>query len=84
MFSMTTTELSTSMPMPRDRPARVMTFMSRLVKYMSTTANSTDSGMLMPTTSVGLTSLRKMASTMMASAAPTAMLVRMLRMMMVI
>ena len=50
---------------------------------MSTTANSTDSGMLMPTTRVGLTSLRKMASTMMASAAPTTMLVRMLWMTMV-
>ena len=80
---MTTTELSTSIPMPRDRPARVITFRSRPVKYMSTTANSTDSGMLMPTTRVGLTSLRKMASTMMASAAPTTMLVRMLWMTMV-
>ena len=80
---MTTTELSTSIPMPRDRPARVMTFISRPVKYMSTTANRTDSGMLMPTTRVGLMSFRKSASTRMASAAPTAMLVRMLLMMMV-
>ena len=50
---------------------------------MSTTANRTDSGMLMPTTRVGLISFRKMASTMMASAAPTTMLVRMLLMTMV-
>ena len=64
--------------MPRERPASVMTFRSSPVKYMSTTANSTDSGMLMPTTRVGLTSFRKMASTRMASAAPTSMLVRML------
>ena len=70
--------------MPRERPASVMTFMSRPVKYIRTTANSTDSGMLMPTTRVGLMSLRKMASTRIASAAPTAMLVRMLWMMTVI
>ena len=59
-------------------------FISSPVKYISTTAKSTDSGMLMPTTRVGLISFRKTASTMMASAAPTAMLVRMLLMMMVI
>ena len=75
---MTTTELSTSIPMPRERPARVITFRSSPVKYMSTTANRTDSGMLMPTTRVGLISFRKMASTMMARAAPTIILVRML------
>ena len=49
---------------------------------MSTTANSTDSGILMPTTSVGLISLRKMASTMMARAAPMSILLRMLLTMM--
>ena len=49
---------------------------------MSTTANSTDSGILMPTTSVGLMSLRKMASTMMARAAPMSILLRMLPTMM--
>ena len=69
--------------MPRERPARVITFRSSPVKYMSTTANRTDSGMLMPTTRVGLISFRKIASTMMASAAPTTMLVRMLLMTMV-
>ena len=69
--------------MPRERPARVITFRSSPVKYMSTTANRTDNGMLMPTTRVGLISFRKMASTMMASAAPTTMLVRMLLMTMV-
>ena len=82
MFSMTTMELSTSIPMPRDRPASVIMFISRPVKYMSTTANSTDSGILMPTTSVGLISLRKMASTMMARAAPMSILLRMLLTMM--
>ena len=45
-------------------------------------ANSTDSGILMPTTSVGLISLRKMASTMMARAAPMSILLRMLLTMM--
>ena len=70
--------------MPSDRPASVMTFRSMPVKYISTTANRTDSGMLKPTTRVGLTSRRKMASTMMASAAPMTMLLRILLTMMVI
>ena len=68
------------MPMPSERPASVITFRSSPVKYISTTANSTDRGILTPTTSVGLTSFRKMASTTMASAAPTSILVRMLLM----
>ena len=78
MFSMTTMELSTSMPMPSDRPARLMMFRSMPVKYIKTMANSTDSGMLTPTTRVGLGSLRKRAKIRMASTAPDAMLVRML------
>ena len=41
------------------------------VKYISTMANSTLSGMLMATTSVGRMSLRKSASTMIASTAPS-------------
>ena len=83
MFSMTTTELSTSIPTPSDKPASVIMFMSRPVKYIRTTANRTDSGMLTPTTRVGLMSFRKMASTMMASAAPTSILLMMLLTMMV-
>ena len=51
---------------------------SRPVKYIMTTAKRTDSGMLTPTTMVGLASLRKRARIRMASTAPCAMLDRML------
>ncbi len=60
-----------------------MMFISRPVKYISTMANRTERGMLTPTTRVGLRSFRKMASTMMASAAPTSILLMMLLTMMV-
>ena len=72
------------MPMPRDRPPRLMMFRSRPVKYIMTTANSTDRGMLTPTTRVGLTSFRNSARIRMASTAPWAMLDRMLEIRMVI
>ena len=71
MFSMTTTELSTSIPTPSARPDRLRMFSVMPVKYISTMANSTLSGMLMATTSVGRRSLRKSASTMIASTAPS-------------
>ena len=71
-----TMELSTSMPMPRDRPDRVMILRERPLKYMSRRAHMTDRGMEMPTTRVGLTSLRKRARIRMASRAPRPMLRR--------
>ena len=73
-------ELSTSIPMPRDRPASVNNIHIQTGEVHEHHANSTDRGILTPTTSVGLTSFRKMASTTMASAAPTSILVRMLLM----
>ena len=70
MFSMTTTELSTSIPMPRARPDKLRIFSVMPEKYMRTMAKSTLRGMLMATTSVGRTSFKKMASTRMARTAP--------------
>ena len=74
MFSITTMELSTSMPMPRERPDRVIMFRVSPAKYMRTMANRTDRGILMPTTMVGRKSRRNRARIMMASRAPMAML----------
>ena len=65
------------MPMPSERPDRVMIFRDRSEKYISTSVNSTESGMLMPTMIVGRMSFKNSASTRMASSAPRSMLVRM-------
>ena len=81
MFSSTTMLLSTSMPMPRARPLRVIMFSDRSVKYINTSAKRTESGMLTATMRVGRTSLRKNASTRTASRAPRSMLLSMLLMM---
>ena len=70
MFSMTTIELSTSMPIPMARPAMEITFMVTPEKYMSTSAKSTDTGMEMPTAKVGRMSLRNRNRMRMASAPP--------------
>ena len=83
MFSSTTMELSTSIPMPRARPLRVMMFSDSPVKYISTSAKSTLSGMLTPTTIVGRRSFRNSARITMARMAPSSILWRMLLMMMV-
>ena len=77
-FSSTTMELSTSMPIPRARPERVIMFRLSPVKYISTRAKSTLRGMLIATTSVGFTSRRKSARITTASSAPRDMLCRML------
>ena len=53
MFSMTTMLLSTSMPMPSASPASEITLMVTPEKYISTTANSTLSGMLTAVMRVG-------------------------------
>ena len=74
IFSITTMELSTSMPMPSERPDRVIMFRVRPAKYIRTIANNTDRGILMPTTTVGRKSRRNSARMMMASRAPMAML----------
>ena len=71
MFSMTTMELSTSMPMASERAPSVMMLMSRPQKYMMTSAKSTENGMEKATTSVGLMLRRKTASTTTASNAPS-------------
>ena len=84
MFSMTTMELSTSMPMPKARPERVIMFRLRLLKYSSTRANSTLRGILTPTMRVGRRSFRNRASTNTASSAPNTMLCTMESMMSVI
>ena len=58
--------------MPNDRPDKVIMLSSSPVKYMSTSASRIESGMDTATTMVGLTSLRKSARMIMASAAPIA------------
>ena len=71
MFSMTTTELSTSIPTPSARPDRDRILNVMPVKYIHTMANSTLSGILMATTMVGRRSFRNSASTMIARIAPS-------------
>ncbi len=71
MFSITTTELSTNMPIARESAPRVIMFMSIPQKYMITSANSTENGIENATTSVGLTSRKNRASTTIASTAPS-------------
>ena len=74
MFSITTMELSTNIPIPSDNPDNVMILSDNPVKYIKVIVKSTDSGILMPTMIVGRTSRRKIASTMIASKAPSAIL----------
>ena len=71
------------MPTPNPKPDRLRMFRVMPLKYIMTMANSTLSGMLMATTSVGRISFKNRASTMMASAAPTSILLMMLLTMMV-
>ena len=63
MFSMTTTELSTSIPTAMDRPDREIMFKLMPEKYMSTTANNTDKGMAIRVMKVGRRSRRNRNST---------------------
>ena len=70
MFSSTTTELSTSMPMASDRPPSDMMFTDTPVKYMSSSASSTENGMETATSTVGFQSRRNSASTTTASRPP--------------
>ena len=70
MFSMTTIELSTSMPMPIARPDIEMTFIVTPEKYIRTSANRTETGIEMPTIRVGRRSRRNRKRIKIASAAP--------------
>ena len=72
--------MSTSIPIPRQRPASDITFMFIPVKYIITSAKSTLNGILNATTIVGLTSLRNNASTIIASTAPITILLKTLEM----
>ena len=74
IFSMTTMELSTSIPIPRHNPARDMTFKVIPVKYIITMANNTLNGMLNATISVGFTAFKNNARTRTASSAPMSIL----------
>ena len=72
MFSMTTMELSTSMPTPTASPAMEMTLSVTPEKYISTMAKVTLMGMESATISVGRRSRRNSSRIKTASTAPTA------------
>ena len=77
MFSMTTMELSTSMPMPSASPDREMMFNVTPLKYMQTMAVTRLIGMENATTRVGLMSFRKRIRIRIASPPPNRILLRM-------
>ena len=77
MFSMTTIELSTSMPMPRASPDSEMMFRVTPLKYMHTMAVTRLTGMENATTMVGLKSFRNTIRINMASTAPKRILLMM-------
>ena len=70
MFSMTTMELSTSIPTDTASPDREIRLMVTPEKYMSTSAKVKLMGMLSRVMKVGLRSLRKSKRTSMANSAP--------------
>ena len=74
IFSMTTIELSTNIPIPRQSPARDITFNVMPVKYIIRTADITLNGILNATISVGFTSFKNNAKTIIARIAPSNML----------
>ena len=71
MFSITTTELSTSIPTPTASPESEIIFIVTPLKYIRTIANTTESGIEKATIKVGLKSLRNSRSTIIANTAPT-------------
>ena len=77
IFSITTMELSTSIPIPSARPEREIIFRVTPLKYMQTTAVTRLTGMENATTMVGLTSFRKISRIRMASTPPNKILSRM-------
>ena len=70
MFSITTMELSTSIPMPTERPARDMMLSCIPEKYIKTMAKVMLIGMLTAVIRVGFISRRNMNSTIMARIPP--------------
>ena len=71
IFSITTTELSTSIPTPSARPDRDMIFSVTPLKYMATMAATTLRGIEHATIMVGRISHRNRSRIIMASAPPT-------------
>ena len=63
-------ELSTSIPIPSISPDMDMMFKEIPVKYISTTAVTTESGMEQAITKVGLISFKNKSRTKMARIAP--------------
>ena len=76
MFSMTTMELSTSMPTPSARPDNEMMFRVTPEKYIITTANRILMGMEHAMITVGFRSFRKKSRTKMASKPPISIFCR--------
>ena len=70
MFSITTIELSTSIPTPSARPESEMMFRVTPEKYMQTTAATRLTGIDIAMINVGLISRKKKMSTMIASNPP--------------
>ena len=77
IFSITTMELSTSIPIPSARPDMEMIFSEIFEKYISTTANTTDSGIAHAMIRVGRKSRRNRISTRIARIAPIPIFCRM-------
>ena len=71
MFSKTTMELSTSMPTPRVRPAKVIRFSVRPEKYMAPRVMQSEVGMARAMISVLLKFARNRNRTMTASRMPS-------------
>ena len=78
MFSMTTTELSTSIPTATARPLREIMLMVTPEKYISTMAKITLMGMAHRVMKVGRRSRRNRNRMRMANRAPSSRLRRML------
>ena len=67
---MTTIELSTNIPTPTAKPDKEIIFSVMFVKNISTMENSTLSGMLKATTTVGRISCKNRNNTTIANNAP--------------
>ena len=74
MFSITTIELSTSIPTPSAKPERDIMFSVIPLKYMQTTAVTRLTGMERAITSVGLMSFKNRINISIASTAPNSTL----------
>ena len=70
VFSITTMELSTSIPTPKARPESDITLSVTLLKYISVTANSKLIGIEQAIIAVGFMSLRNTSKTIIAKIPP--------------